>query len=63
MRDDREFEGTLRGFDDYVNLVLEEVTETEWLLDGAEQKTQRKMIFLNAAGVAMLVPGGKPAVQ
>lgn len=27
MRGDKEIVGTLRGFDDYVNMVLEDVTE------------------------------------
>ena len=27
MRGDKELVGTLRGFDDYVNMVLEDVTE------------------------------------
>ena len=27
MKGDREFVGTLRGFDEYVNIVLENVTE------------------------------------
>jgi hypothetical protein len=26
LKDEKEFVGTLRGFDDYVNMVLEEVT-------------------------------------
>ena len=29
MKGDKEFVGTLRGFDDYVNMVLEDVTEFE----------------------------------
>lgn len=27
MKDDKELVGTLRGFDDYVNMVLDDVTE------------------------------------
>ena len=27
LKGDKEFVGTLRGFDDYVNMVLEDVTE------------------------------------
>jgi len=27
MKGDKEFSGTLLGFDDYVNMVLEDVTE------------------------------------
>jgi small nuclear ribonucleoprotein (snRNP)-like protein len=29
LKGDKEFVGTLRGFDDYVNMVLEDVTEFE----------------------------------
>lgn len=29
MKNDKEFVGTLRGFDDYVNIVLDDVTEIE----------------------------------
>ena len=29
MKGDKEFVGTLRGFDEYVNMVLEDVTEFE----------------------------------
>ena len=29
MKNDKEFVGTLRGFDDYVNMVLDDVTEYE----------------------------------
>jgi small nuclear ribonucleoprotein (snRNP)-like protein len=32
MKNDKEFVGTLRGFDDYVNMVLEDVTEYEGAL-------------------------------
>ena len=31
LKGDKEFVGTLRGFDDYVNMVLEDVTEFEVL--------------------------------
>ena len=29
LKGDKEFVGTLRGFDEYVNMVLEDVTEFE----------------------------------
>jgi len=34
MRGDKELEGTLRGFDVFVNMVLEDVTEVEKTPDG-----------------------------
>ena len=67
MKDEREFVGTLRGFDDYVNLVLEDVTALEPLGAGAStagvpgapqhRKTPLDSILLNGAGIAVLVPG------
>ena len=50
--------GTLRGFDDYVNMVLDDVTEYETTADGL-RKTALKQILLNGNNVAMLVPGGE----
>lgn len=50
----REFAGTLLGFDDYVNMVLEDVTEYS---EGGITKKLPK-ILLNGTNVALLVPGG-----
>ncbi|ODV63607.1 RNA-binding protein LSM5 [Ascoidea rubescens DSM 1968] len=55
MSGSREFEGTLVGFDDYVNMVLEHVTE--YNADGTT--IQRKKMLLNGTNIAMLIPGGK----
>jgi U6 snRNA-associated Sm-like protein LSm5 len=33
LKGDKEFVGTLRGFDEYVNMVLEDVTEFEVTLN------------------------------
>lgn len=52
---DKEFVGTLVGFDDFVNMVLEDVTEYD--IDGTE--TQRKKILLSGNHITMLVPGGE----
>lgn len=53
MTNDKEFHGTLIGFDDYVNMVLENVEE----FDGEGQKgTIIKKMLLNGSQVAMLVP-------
>ncbi|KAH3686510.1 hypothetical protein WICPIJ_002011 [Wickerhamomyces pijperi] len=52
---DKEFVGTLIGFDDFVNMVLEDVTEYD--VDGSE--TQRKKILLSGNHITMLVPGGE----
>jgi U6 snRNA-associated Sm-like protein LSm5 len=38
MKGDKELVGTLRGFDDYVNMVLEDVTEYEVDADGVKHE-------------------------
>lgn len=58
LRGDKEIVGTLRGFDDYVNMVLDDVTEYETTAEGL-RKTKLKQILLNGNNVAMLVPGGE----
>ncbi|RYG49498.1 hypothetical protein EON67_06665, partial [archaeon] len=55
--------GTLRGFDDYVNMVLEEVTEYDTAATavaangGKAVATKLDSILLNGAFVSLLVPG------
>ena len=60
MRGQTELVGTLRGFDDYVNLVLDD--DIEYAPDartGEIVKTELKSeILLNGNHVAVLVPGG-----
>ncbi|KAI9296624.1 Sm-like ribonucleoprotein, partial [Neoconidiobolus thromboides FSU 785] len=57
MKNDKEFTGVLTGFDDYVNMVLEDVTEFEFTPQGI-QKNSLPHILLNGTNVCMLVPGG-----
>jgi U6 snRNA-associated Sm-like protein LSm5 len=59
LKGDRELVGTLRGFDMYVNMVLEDVTEYADTPTG-QKTTHLESILLNGNNVAMLVPGGKP---
>ncbi|CAD8211594.1 unnamed protein product [Paramecium pentaurelia] len=54
MKDDREFEGTLRGFDDFFNMVLENVIE----LDNGK-KNKLEQILLNGTQICLIVPGGE----
>lgn len=61
MRGDKELIGTLRGFDVYVNMVLEDVTEIEQSEDGL-QENHLDQILLNGNNIALLVPGGKPNI-
>ena len=58
MKGDKELVGTLRGFDDYVNMVLDDVTEFEVTPEGRTE-TKLDQILLNGNNVALLVPGGE----
>merc|ERR1712147_57171 len=57
MRNDKEITGTLLGFDDFVNMVLEDVTEFETTPEG-KKITKLEQILLNGNNITMLVPGG-----
>lgn len=59
MKGDKEFVGTLRGFDVFVNCVLEDVTEYEITPDGLREN-HLEQILLNGNNIAVLVPGGRP---
>eukprot|EP00761_Pharyngomonas_kirbyi_P006703 gb/GECH01006711.1/.p1 GENE.gb/GECH01006711.1/~~gb/GECH01006711.1/.p1 ORF type:complete len:156 (+),score=23.51 gb/GECH01006711.1/:1-468(+) len=60
MRDShKEVVGTLLGFDDFVNMVLSDVTEYEYNTDGTRTKTSLEQILLNGNNVCMLVPGSE----
>ncbi len=59
MKGDQELVGTLKSFDDYVNMVLEDVTEYEMTPEG---RVAHKLdqILLNGNNIAILVPGKSP---
>ena len=57
MKSDKEIVGTLLGFDDFVNVVLEDVTEFEITPEG--RITKLDQILLNGNNITMLVPGGE----
>uniref|UniRef100_A0A0G4HWM1 U6 snRNA-associated Sm-like protein LSm5 n=1 Tax=Chromera velia CCMP2878 TaxID=1169474 RepID=A0A0G4HWM1_9ALVE len=59
MRGDKELVGTLRGFDDYVNMVLDDVKEYTFTEQG-RKVTELESILLNGNNIALLVPGGDP---
>ena len=61
MKNDKEIVGTLLGFDDFVNMVLEDVTEYE-ILPGSKIITKLEQILLNGNNITMLVPGGEGPV-
>ena len=56
---DKELVGTLRGFDVFVNMVLEQVETYESTPEGT-RVTKLDQILLNGNNIAILVPGGKP---
>ncbi|KAJ3519202.1 hypothetical protein NM688_g9335 [Phlebia brevispora] len=56
-KSDREFTGTLTGFDDFVNMVLEDVTEFETTPEGVRKKTKLNQTLLNGNNICMLIPG------
>jgi len=58
MKGDKEIVGILRGFDDYVNMVLEDVTEFEMGPEGTKI-TKLEHILLNGTNICLLVPGGE----
>jgi len=58
MKSEKEFTGVLSGFDDFVNMVLEDVTEYENTAEG-RKKTQIDQILLNGNNICMLIPGGE----
>ncbi|TFK77191.1 Sm-like ribonucleo protein [Pluteus cervinus] len=56
MKNEREFTGTLAGFDDFVNMVLEDVTEYETTAEGIK-KTSLAQTLLNGNNICVLIPG------
>ncbi|KAJ6905497.1 hypothetical protein NC652_023299 [Populus alba x Populus x berolinensis] len=53
MKGDKELVGTLRGFDVYVNMVLEDVTEYEITAEG-RRITKLDQILLNGNNIAIM---------
>lgn len=59
LRGHQEFTGTLAGFDDYVNLVLEDVTEYGQNEHGMMAAISRsEQMLLNGSHIAVMIPGG-----
>ncbi|XP_005095769.1 U6 snRNA-associated Sm-like protein LSm5 [Aplysia californica] len=58
MKNDKEIVGVLLGFDDFVNMVLEDVTEFESTSEG-RRVTKLDKLLLNGNNITMLVPGGE----
>ena len=62
MKNDREIVGVLLGFDDFVNMVLEDVTEYENTPEG-RRVTKLDQILLHGSNITMMVPGGEGPVN
>jgi U6 snRNA-associated Sm-like protein LSm5 len=62
LKGEKEIVGTLRGFDAYVNMVLEDVTEYDVTPVGRIE-TKLDTILLNGNSIALMVPGGEPPAQ
>ncbi|RKP09062.1 LSM-domain-containing protein [Thamnocephalis sphaerospora] len=59
MKDEKEFVGTLEGFDDYVNMLLRDVTEYDTDADGEVRTNKVERLLLNGNNICMLIPGGE----
>ena len=59
MREEKELVGILRGFDDFLNMVLDDAISYEYVED---HKVSKKIdtILLNGSHVSAIVPGGEP---
>ncbi|OUM53995.1 hypothetical protein BVG19_g3333 [[Candida] boidinii] len=55
MTDNREFTGVLNGFDDFVNIILSDVTE----FDNNKIVSQKSKMLINSRHITMLIPGGE----
>jgi len=53
MKNDKEIVGTLLGFDDFVNMLLEDVTEYECTPEG-RRVTKLDQILLNGNNITMV---------
>lgn len=56
MKNKKELVGTLKGYDDYVNMVMEDVIEYTFTSEGREV-ARLQSILLNGNNVAMLSTG------
>lgn len=64
MKGDKEFYGTLRGFDDFMNMILDDVNEYKFAGAGAERELVTKVdsMLLNGAHICLMVPGENPTL-
>ena len=60
MKGEKEFYGRLKGFDDYLNMIMEDVKEFS-VNDGKTRQllSKHKNMLLNGSHICMLIPGEK----
>ncbi|VWU48318.1 U6 snRNA-associated Sm-like protein LSm5, putative [Hepatocystis sp. ex Piliocolobus tephrosceles] len=59
MKGQKELVGKLIGFDEYVNMVLEDVTEYTYV-NKVKKVNKIKKLLLNGLNITIMVPGGTP---
>ena len=59
MKGDKEFYGTLRGFDEFLNMLLEDVKEYRYAGKGGKREIINTIdnMLLNGAHICLLIPG------
>jgi U6 snRNA-associated Sm-like protein LSm5 len=62
MQGDKEFYGTLRGFDEFWNLIIDDVKEYSYAGSGGKRFLVSKLdsILLNGSHICMLISGDDP---
>ncbi|KAA6401586.1 MAG: putative U6 snRNA-associated Sm protein LSm5 [Streblomastix strix] len=56
MRGEKEIEGTLTAFDDFLNMVLDNVKEIDRLPNGEIRTKEIDQVLLNGTNIAIMVP-------
>ncbi|KAA0166582.1 hypothetical protein FNF31_01360 [Cafeteria roenbergensis] len=59
MQDNREIVGTLRGFDEYVNMVLDDAIEYVTVGTTQTEVARLEQMLLNGCNIAAMVPGSE----
>lgn len=62
MQGDKEFYGTLRGFDEFMNIVMDDIKEYQFAGIGGKRMLVAEMesMLLNGSHISMLIPGDNP---
>lgn len=59
MKGDKEFYGTLRGFDEFLNMLLDDVKEYRYAGSPSKRElvSQIDTMLLNGAHICLMIPG------